>query len=385
MKKIFFVAIAATLLAAGCQKTEVINQVVPDGEPSMSYAPSMGKLTKATSQAGLDTLRKQGFHLWAYYVKADANRGADANTVYDGMSNIEVDYNSSSWSTDPIHFWPGSGKRLRFFAVSANENISKQLFAEGNIVPDVLTAEDEGYDATTSNFGGLKINTFTVDSTNPYSDLMVADSLTQDQSVLDVKLNFRHALSKVQFLFKNDKAKAKEDGTIDSRTQVWVQHVEVKEVANVGSLTVAAASTDAKRFTWSPSTTTTTFIADYVGTPAKDMVIAKDGYDKKAEKYTISGDNCMKLTDAYTEYATWLVIPQDLTVSTNTLKVEIVYVIGDRQFVASFPLQQGALTAWNPNQFIKYNINLSPNIIGFDPTVEEWEPNAGGSDVNVNN
>ena len=384
MKKIFFVAFTATLLAAGCQKTEVINQVTPDGEPSMSYAPSMGKLTKAASTDGLKTLQSQDFHLWAYYVKADANRGASANAVYDGMSNIKVDYNNNSWSTDPIHFWPGSGKRLRFFAVSADENISTQLFAENNIVPDVLTAEDEGYDAATSNFGGLKINTFTVDSTNPSSDLMVADSLTQDQSVLDVKLNFRHALSKVQFLFKNDKATVKEGETIDPRTQVWVQHVEVKAVANVGSLTVAAASTDANRFAWNPSATAT-FIADYVGTPAADMAIADDGHDKKAENYTISSDNCMKLTGTYTEYATWLVIPQNLTVNDKTLKVEIVYVIGDRQFVASFPLQQGSLTAWNPNQFIKYNINLSPNIIGFDPTVEEWEPNAGGSDVNVNN
>ena len=382
MKKIFFLAIAATLLAAGCQKTEVLNQVVPDGEPSMSYAPSMGKLTKAASQAGLDTLRKQDFHLWAYYVKADANRAADANDVYDGMSNIKVDNNNGSWSTDPIHFWPGSGKRLRFFAVSANENISTQLFTEGNIVPDVLTAEDEGYNPETSNFGGLKINTFKVDSDNPYSDLMVADSLTQDQSVLDVKLNFRHALSKVQFLFKNDKATVKEGETIDPRTQVWVQHVEVKEVANVGSLTVAAASEDAKRFTWNPSATET-FIAEYVGSPATDLNIAEDGYDKKAENYTKSDDNCMKLTGSYTEYATWLVIPQNLTVEDKTLKVEIVYVIGDRQFVASFPLQQGTLTAWNPNQFIKYNINLSPNIIGFNPTVEDWEP-AAGQDTNIN-
>ena len=34
MKKFFFVALAATLLAAGCQKTEVIN---PVGGRSMSF------------------------------------------------------------------------------------------------------------------------------------------------------------------------------------------------------------------------------------------------------------------------------------------------------------------------------------------------------------
>ena len=37
MKKILFVAFAATLLAASCQKTEIINPVSPNGEPAMSF------------------------------------------------------------------------------------------------------------------------------------------------------------------------------------------------------------------------------------------------------------------------------------------------------------------------------------------------------------
>ena len=376
MKKIFFVAIAAILLVAGCQKTEVINQVTPDGEPSMSYAPSMGKLTKAASQAGLQTLQNQDFHLWAYYVEADPNRGAAANSVYDGMANIKVDYDEGAWSTNPIHFWPGTGKELKFFAVSANENISTGIYTDGNIVPDVTESSE--------NYGGLTINSFTVSPTNPSSDLMVADYLEQDQSTLDVALNFRHALSKVQFLFKNDKAAGENP---DPNTQVWVQHVEVKKVANVGSLTVAPTSTSAERFAWVPSATST-FVADYIGT-AVAATVTDSAND--ATNYSINPDNSMKLSATLTEYATWLVIPQDIkkeataTEEAIDLQVEIVYVIGTRQFVAKFPLSTSTLTAWNPNQFIKYNINLSPNIIGFDPTVEEWEPNADGSDVNVNN
>ena len=359
MKKIFFVAASAILLAAGCQKTEVLNQVVPDGEPSMSYAPSMGKLTKAASQAGLDTLRKQNFHLWAYYVAADPNRvGANANTIYDGMENIAVTYtpatdgNAGGWSTDPVHFWPGKEKKLKFFAVSANERIFTDIYTEGNIVPDVAESSE--------NYGGLTINSFVVDPTQPTSDLMVADYLEQDQSNLDVALNFRHALSKVQILFRNDKA----DGN-DATTQVWVQHVEVKKIKNQGKLIVAKNSDNAKRFTWTPSGEAA-FIADYVGTPSAATV--NDPADKASE-YDIDTNNSMKLPKDYTEYATWLVIPQDLA----GLNIEIVYVIGDRQFVATFPLATTSVTAWQPNQYIKYNINLSPNIIGFNPTVEEWD------------
>ena len=389
MKKIFFVAIAATLLAAGCQKTEVINQVIPDGEPSMSYAPSMGKLTKAASVDGLNTLQGQDFHLWAYYVAADPNRGAAANSVYDGMANIKVDYNNGAWSTNPVHFWPGTGKKLKFFAVSADENISTELFADNNIVPDVTAPGTDNYVEATSNYEGLTIKSFTVNPTNPTSDLMVADYLEQDQSTLDVALNFRHALSKVQFLFKNTSAAAEEGKTPDPKTQVWVQHVEVKKVSNVGSLTVAKTSTSAERFAWKPSAIAT-FVAQYKGTPATDLQIAPNGSDPKASNYSISNANYMKLTKDYTEYATWLVIPQDVQKDGNgptdaiDLQVEIVYVIGDRQFVSQFPLSTTTLKAWAPNQYIKYNINLSPNIIGFNPTVEEWAPSATGSDTNIN-
>ena len=383
MKKIFFVAIAATLLAAGCQKTEVLNQVVPDGEPSMSYAPSMGKLTKAPSDAGLETLRKQGFHLWAYYVADDLNRvGATANSVYDGMSNIPVTY-SKGWSTDTVHFWPGKDKKLKFFAVSANERISTGIYADGNIVPDVIAPGTENYVQEASNYEGLTINSFTVSPTNPSSDLMVADYIAVDQSVEDVPLVFRHALSKVQFLFQNTKA----DST-DINTQVWVQHVEVKNIKKSGKLVVAKeAGKDADdkplkastRFAWTPDSLDN-FIAKFT---ARDQVTddITTGYTvtTDAGNYSTDDKNSMKLPAKYAEYDTWLVIPQTI----SDLQVEIVYVIGTRQFVAKFPLATTTLKAWAPNQYIKYNINLSPNMIGFNPTVEDWDP-AAGENTNIN-
>ena len=46
MKKILFLAASAILLAAGCQKTEVLNQAI--GDP-MTFSTGMGKLTKADS------------------------------------------------------------------------------------------------------------------------------------------------------------------------------------------------------------------------------------------------------------------------------------------------------------------------------------------------
>ncbi len=93
MKKIFFVAISVTLLAAGCQKTEIINHV---GGDVMSFSTGMGKLTKADGTAadadknGMANLKAQDFRVWASYVEADAQTGAAANTFYDGMENSLV-------------------------------------------------------------------------------------------------------------------------------------------------------------------------------------------------------------------------------------------------------------------------------------------------------
>ena len=385
MKKIFFVAIAATLLAAGCQKTEVLNQVNPVDGSAMTFAPGMGKLTKAAtnpSDAGLATLKEQGFHLWAYYVEKDDSRvGAEPNTIYDGMKNIAVTF-ESEWSTNPIHFWPGKNKALKFFAVSADEEISKGFYGTDdnpNIIPDVTE--------TSQNYGGLTITSFTVKPEDPSSDLMVADYLEQDQDDdLKVALNFRHALSKVEFWFKNEKAPAKEDETLDPKTQVWVQHVEVKEVANVGSLTVAKEpnTETGTRFSWTTSGNAN-FIAQYSEVQSEDDILKDSDYTSTndADNYATVDKNSFKLPHDYTKYATWLVIPQNLTANNKTLQVEIVYVIGDRQFVSKFPLATKTVNAWDPNQYIKYNINLSPNIIGFNPTVEEWVTDpSNGADIN---
>ena len=46
--------------------------------------------------------------------------------------------------------------------------------------------------------------------------------------------------------------------------------------------------------------------------------------------------------------------------------------IGEKPFTSVFKLDKG-LTAWNPNQQIKYTITLAPNLITFNPTVDEWD------------
>jgi hypothetical protein len=67
-------------------------------------------------------------------------------------------------------------------------------------------------------------------------------------------------------------------------------------------------------------------------------------------------------------FTTWLMIPQSI----EGKKVEITYLINQRKFTSIFPLETTSLKAWEDNQYVKYTITLAPNLISFNPSVEDW-------------
>lgn len=388
MKKIFFLAASAILLAAGCQKTEVLNQVNPVDGTSMTFAPNMGKLTKAAESAGMANLQSQNFRLWAYYVANDPNRGAEANSIYDSMENIAVTYGTEGWSTSPVHFWPGKNKELKFFAVSADSDTygaekSKSTDAENatkvSITPD-------------ANGGTLTVTDFVVSNTAPDVDLMIADYATGQQKNGDVgnnnvDLTFRHALAKVEFSFKNEMAKENDPNA------VIVQHMYVDNVINKGTVSVSNQAATLPITAWTQSVEATDkvrFGGDFTSNATLPSGIVPA---ENLEQYTGAGNATpvptgheMLLTATAQTYTTWLVIPQTVATSATDaagLHVVIAYLIGNRQFVARFPLYRENVDKWNPNQYIKYNVSLSPNMIGFNPTVKDWdETPSAGVDIN---
>lgn len=380
MKKIFFLAIAATLLAAGCQKTEVINQVNPVDGTSMTFAPNMGKLTKAATAegAGETNLSEQDFRLWAFYKADDPNRGAAENSVYDGMSNIIISDASGDWKANTTHFWPGKGKYLKFFAISADP--ATYGTGEGiEVTGSKVSINDERTQMT--------VTDFTVDPSAPDTDLMVADYVEAKQKETETESNtvnftFRHALTKVQFLFRNT----------ETSMPVYVQQMYVENINTVAHLTVAG-TVDKTTMTWGTPETPAIFAGDYApaeGTTLETLVATPaENISAWNSAVTIDPANYMELTNTYQPFTTWLVIPQDVFVEdTKDLKVTIAYVIKSatetRQFISTFSLGSASIVpTWNQNQYVKYNINLTPNIIGFDATVEPWEP-APGQDTNIN-
>ena len=377
MKKILFAAFAVSFLAVGCQKTEIIHQVGPTDGSLMSFSTEMSKLTKSSDNATpsadatdvMFNLRAQEFRIWTYCDYEDTNTDAsELGQIYDGMSGLNIDYDkpaadaTGTWAPTKEYYWPSAGKHLRFFAVSG----------EGNSI--VAPSMQNTADSRTTQ-PQLTITDYTVNHNSPNTDLMVADFITQDKSANDkrVTFTFRHALSKVQFMFKTDGS---------GNTPVYVQNIKVSGVNTVASLTVkensVEGSTKPIEFQWDEEPTGPQIFEDnYPG----DEGFSEEGIDKITQEVD---NKALKLTNEAKTFATWLVIPQDIVTKTKDTtpqvetitdgyKVVVTYVIGSRQFKATFPLYTDNLQRWNDNQYTKYLVTITPNKITFNASSTDWD------------
>ena len=370
MKKILFVALAATLLAAGCQKTEIIN---PVGN-AIGFSTGLNKLTKASDadNTGTVNLQEQNFRVWAYGAYEDPNTTTEEqNAIYDGIENLAVNYAAAttSWGTEQEYYWPGVEKELKFFAVSADAAF---LGTSGTTSTSVTVTPGATLAAAT-----MTIKDFVVENnvTNggPNADLMVADFVQQHQDDKVVDLTFHHALSKVEFVFKTLAA----TGT-ETAPQVYVQSLSVADLASKGTLTVAAPAAATADETTDEGTTqsyqaTVQPVEFNWGTPSVPVIFTDDWNTEvtlpEGVDATAATDNkAMLLTVEPQTFTTWLMLPQNI----EGKKVSITYIINKRQFTSIFALDKNNLKAWDDNQHIKYTVTLAPNVISFNPTVQDW-------------
>lgn len=483
MKKVLFVAIIATLIAVGCEKTEIIN---PNLGTEILFSPELGKLTKAEGDP--TTLQTQGFKVTAIMAYEDPYTTVEEfGKIYDGISNTPFGYTANGWApTGNVtqYWWPGTDKELVFVAISSKGNqVSMPAIYDENDNPSGLRITE-----TTQNVGDTQVKNITMSPykiegfevtpaattpaqgetpashTIPDDDLMIADAVQQHQGenskVVDLK--FRHALSKVEFWFvtngqnvqneypalklyvdnanittgetakftvvyqtdanttedlttgysisygENSSLNGNEftpttDGqytftasyTVDNKTYISNEVVVtvgqqtnvVERTANENITVVVKSIKVANVISKGDLTVTPIWEGDallssyYNGEDDKTDTFAWTPSQETKEEYSITKN--LELTVSDQNYATWLVIPQTIKEGNTTeLKVEIAYTINNRDFTSIFPLYTARLTKWGVNQYIKYTINLSPNLITFNPSVEDW---SNPTDVDHNN
>ena len=369
MKKIFFVALAATLLAAGCQKTEIINPVSPNGQPAMSFTTNLNKLTKSATANGTENLQDQGFVLSVFTAYVDEPNEVEFNDNYGDLDNVQWSYEDETWTieTGNSYFWPGKERDLVFFAISSDQTykVPSITLAEGNpVTVDGFQITDytvvaPTYDKTEGDDYGKQ--------TGADDDLMVADVVIQNQDETPVggekgrvDLFFNHTLSKVEFVFSTKSETA-------AAYPVVLNSIEIKDVVTTADLKVNVDLTNRiseNQYVW----------GTHDNEDDKTYVTKADA----AEKTTYTVDYELDLDATEKPYSTWLVIPQDLTNKT----VSITYTITDAAnqgsepttFTSVWPLAaEGVVDAWEINNYVKYKVTLAPNLITFNPTLEkDW-------------
>lgn len=385
MKKILFVALGATLLAAGCQKTEIINPVSPNGQPEMSFTTNLNKLTKSATATGTENLQDQGFVLSVFAAYDDEPNEVVFGDNYDDLDNVLWSYDND-WviSTGNSYFWPGKERDLVFFAVSAQTETKTDgdntVITPKYDVPEVQLAKPT--ENTPVTVAGFTISDYTVvapkysktegetygTQTGADDDLMVADVVIQNQDETPVggekgrvDLFFNHTLSKVEFVFNTKSETA-------AAYPVVLNSIVIKDVVTKADLNVTVDLSNRiseNKYVW--------------GTHKDDdktYVTAAEA-DDKAE-YSV--DYNLDLNATEQTYSTWLVIPQDLT----NKQVAITYTITDASnqnvgnkpttFTSVWPLAvEGVVDAWEINNYVKYKVTLAPNLITFNPVLEkDW-------------
>jgi hypothetical protein len=422
MKKIFSIALAATLLAAGCQKTEVIGLDDSKTGPAMTFSTEMKKITKVAEDPTRDaTLHTQGFYLWAYadfteaqmenITNVDKESTDDHLLIYDNMYKMHVTHKEEGgWDTDKEYYWPGTEKYLRFYAVSSNKLVDPKN-TSAYIDPFTSVSIDHKTDDALSS---LAVKDFYVDVANPVGDLMVADIVKQEQTKKAVELTFHHALSKVEFLFNT---------TQSTEHIVYVQKVTIDGMEYKGTLKVTSAleqsstsggeatvsqtesttnpivadvdfdwdlayadateankkETDLKSFemTWEDENHTITFqegtVVDWIKNTGTNNSVTYE-YNKQYGMQLKYKQTVAEITPAFT----WLMLPQSVDGKT----VEIIYLINNRQFKAIFPLKKDSVEEWTDNQYIRYIVTLAPNLITFSASSTDWD---NATDVNHQN
>ena len=377
MKKILFVALGAILLAAGCQKTEIMNQVNPDGKSAMTFSTGISKLTKSATATGTENLQTQGFVLSVFNAFDDEPNEIEFNGYYDELENKGWSYNNGEWAieTNNSYFWPGKGRDLVFFALSSGQ---KNGEAPKYSIPEITLNGTEGDGGLYTNVGvtNYKIEDYTVVAptyteaglqTGADDDLMVADVVIQNQDETPVggekgrvDLFFNHTLSKVEFVFSTKSETA-------ALYPVTLNSIIIEDVVTNADLTIGvdlANRIAENEYVWGTHTTE----------DDKAYVVEAEAADKA--EYKVDYDLALDASEK--TYSTWLVIPQDLTGK----MVSITYTIKDAtntesketQFTSVWPLAvEGVVDAWEINHYVKYKVTLAPNIITFNPVLEkDW-------------
>lgn len=213
MKKQLLLLGMAVAVMASCSKNEVL-EVSDSVRPGIGFNTYVGNTTRVTAEDNdLAALKEEGmgFYVHGQYKKTD---GSGAVTeAFRGDEQAHVTWGGSSWGYTPLTYWL-AGNTYKFAAFAP------------------ALAVDHKFDYATNQ---LTITNFVADGA---TDLVVAattpDGVASDTYISNntpINFNFKHALSKVKFTFKN--------GWRD-QVKMVINNIQLTNVDTQGTLTTPA-------------------------------------------------------------------------------------------------------------------------------------------------
>lgn len=198
MKKIIFGAMAAAALLA-CSKDQVLDQNQTANE--ISYSIQTDNQTKA-SAVYCQNFLMENFTVYATY---------DNTVVNKWYYNDEITDNGTSWEGTTKRYWSADGTHDFYAVVNGDMTVG----ADPTTVPTIADF------APATDVAAQK-------------DLLYAVAFDKSRTDQTVTLNFRHALSQVEFRAKNT----------NEKLHVIINGVTVGQVPNVGTFTFPTTASD---------------------------------------------------------------------------------------------------------------------------------------------
>lgn len=378
MKRSILLAAAAIAALAGCSKVEV--KSVDEAPARISWNAVVGKHSTKAPVEGTTFSTGHSFKTFAFY-NANGTAWPTGASLY--IDNQEVSYHAAavapfeanSWHTGTVNYWPRQGS-LTFFSYSfANKPVS---FA-GTMT---CTAAE-----------GLKLVGYDVNATdNKNSDFMVADiKVDQRQNTTNaagaekgVPTIFRHALTQIVG-FKVETKDDYKGATLAAGSKVIeVKSIKIVKADSKGDYTMTNNAvtrteswgnrSDSKTYEYTPVAGK----SEALNTTAAELVNEQKIFlpqDFAASGYTYTAGASLLQKSLERQTAAYK------TAVTAVGHIELKYTIKTYTDATNYSEEEVTelialheIGNWNINKKITYKItiDLSSNIIYWDPTVEAW-------------
>lgn len=341
MKKVLFLAVAATMLFAACNKTEVVY----DNDPQEISFLAVNKVATKAPVADATFLAGDNMDVVAYLSEGD---GVTPNTYF---AETLFSKNGTYWKGG--RYWPISDATLNFLAVTNTG---------GGVAGHV-----ENVFTTTASAQSV-VATLTGNEDKSQTDLMFAagqGTRTAGGAYPQVSMVFKHALSWINF-------KVWTGTTAAGAPTITVNSITLNDVVANGSLAVnnpkyAALNTA----TGTDACTTDNLTATWTPGPAVDLVVLKGDDTNAADALALDGT-----AKAFGNGV--LVVPGDEKTFT------INYTINDGTSSNTFDYTYTPTSPidWEMAHKYTYNVKISLTEIEIDPSVTIWDEDTDG-DGNV--